>query len=213
MRAGPVRLVPSRCQQGLSRRIPSVPFIIVRIIILSSSAAADGCSLNRTVRAMKTLLILRHAKSSWKDSDASDHERPLNKRGRHTAPRVGELLQQEDLLPDRILCSTALRARDTARLVAESCAFEGPLEASEELYPGAPSDYLDVLVRLEDDVESVMVVGHNPGLELLLGLLVGEVHTLPTAALARVELPIGKWRELTPATRGRLVSLWRPKDE
>lgn len=162
---------------------------------------------------MKTLLILRHAKSSWKNSDLPDHDRPLNKRGKHAAPRVGELLREEALIPEQIYCSTALRARETARIVSEACGFKGPLEATGELYPGAPSDYLDVLVRLKDDIDCVLVVGHNPGLELLLGLLVGEVHTLPTAALARVELPISKWRELTPATRGHLAGLWRPKED
>ena len=77
---------------------------------------------------MKLLLILRHAKSSWKDPDLDDHDRPLNKRGRRDAPRMGRLLRKEDLLPDLILSSTAVRARMTAEMVADASRYRGPLE-------------------------------------------------------------------------------------
>ena len=76
---------------------------------------------------MKTLLILRHAKSSWKDLELPDQDRPLNKRGRHDAPRMGKLLKQEDLIPDHIVSSTALRAKKTAELVAKSCKYKGDI--------------------------------------------------------------------------------------
>ena len=75
--------------------------------------------------AMKTLLLLRHAKSSWKHPELADHDRPLNKRGKRTAPRVSALLQDEDLIPDLILCSSAVRAHTTALLVAKACAYAG----------------------------------------------------------------------------------------
>ena len=83
---------------------------------------------------MKTLLLLRHAKSSWKETESSDHDRPLNKRGRRTAPLIGEYLQAEGLLPDLILCSSAVRAHETALLVAEACSYRGEIKQIRELY-------------------------------------------------------------------------------
>lgn len=161
---------------------------------------------------MKTLLILRHAKSSWKDETLPDHERPLNKRGKQSAPLMGELIRREGLLPDLILCSTAKRARQTADLVAEASAYQGEIQHSRELYAAPPQAYLQALSQLEDQYERVMVVGHNPGLEELLQALTGEMQPLPTAALAQVDLPIESWAELKSLRRGRLVEIWRPKE-
>jgi len=85
---------------------------------------------------MKTILILRHAKSSWKHSELSDHDRPLNKRGEREAPRVGQLLRDEGLLPEVILSSTARRARDTAQIAAEKCGYESEIRFIPDLYMG-----------------------------------------------------------------------------
>lgn len=162
------------------------------------------------------LLILRHAKSSWKASGLADHDRPLNKRGLRDAPRMGWLLREEDLLPDLILSSTALRARKTAEIVAEKSGYEGELEYRSDFYGAGPEAYLDVLSSLTDEYSRVMVVGHNPGLEDLLELLTGEIEKMPTAALAQVALPIQTWRELSDieesSLEGELVNLWRPRD-
>ncbi len=160
---------------------------------------------------MKTLLILRHAKSSWK-SNRGDHDRPLNDRGKRDAPRVGKLLKQSGLAPDRILSSTAKRARKTAAKVAKKCQYEGVLELKGSLYLGAPEDYIQVLREVEDVADCVMVVGHNPGLEQLLSLLTGEVQSLPTAALAQVALEVDTWQELRLSRRGELIHVWRPKE-
>jgi len=161
---------------------------------------------------MKTLLILRHAKSSWKDGSLADHERPLNQRGRADAPRMGALLRAEGLAPDLILSSTAARARETARLAAEECGFGGDIELREAFYPGDPEDYLQALGELSGDHEIVMVVGHNPGLEELLEVLTGEYQRLPTATLARIDLPVASWAELDEEVEGKLIDLWRPKE-
>ncbi len=160
---------------------------------------------------MKTLLILRHAKSSWKEEHLSDHDRPLNKRGRHDAPRIGKLIRKKGLQPQLIICSGAKRARETAGLVTEACGYKGELRFSEELYAAAPEAYISVLKALDDSYEQVMVVGHNPGLEELLGELTGEEQTLPTAALAQVALPIQTWSELDDSIDGRLTDLWVPR--
>ncbi len=161
---------------------------------------------------MKTLLILRHAKSSWKDDELPDHERPLNKRGLAEAPQVGKLLREHGPMPDLILCSTAKRARTTADLVVETSGYKGELMLLRELYAAPPEAYLKALAALEGDYPTVMVVGHNPGLEELVHQLTGEYRPMPTAGLAHVRLPIRAWPEAARPPRGELVSLWRAKD-
>ncbi|MBN1147828.1 MAG: histidine phosphatase family protein [Anaerolineales bacterium] len=160
---------------------------------------------------MKTLLILRHAKSSWKDDSLPDHDRPLNKRGKQDAPRMGTLLRREELLPDLILCSTARRARATADLVIDASGYEGELHLSLELYSFDAEPYLEALAELDDEYRCVMLVGHNPAMEELVEALVGHFERMPTAALAQIELPINSWSELDTEVGGALVNLWNPK--
>jgi phosphohistidine phosphatase len=160
---------------------------------------------------MKTLLLLRHAKSSWKEPGLDDHDRPLNKRGKHDAPQMGKLIRKLDLVPDLILCSTARRAIDTAQAVAEACGYEGEVETQRDLYLSDTACYLDILQHLPDEVDRVMLVGHNPDMEELLVLLTDNAESMPTAALAQVELPISSWQELSEATDGRLKGLWTPR--
>jgi phosphohistidine phosphatase len=161
---------------------------------------------------MKTLLLLRHAKSSWKHPELADHDRPLNKRGKRTAPHMGALLQDEDLIPDLILCSSAVRAHMTALLVAKACAYEGEIKRRRELYLAEPQDYIEVLRQVPEKHARVLVVGHNPGLEALIEALTGEVMAMPTAALAYMELSLRRWRDLDLNTECKLVNVWRPKD-
>ena len=161
---------------------------------------------------MKKLLILRHAKSSWNHPHLADHDRPLNQRGQAAAPWMGQLLYEEDLVPDVILSSTARRARDTADLVAEASGFAGELVLLESLYHAGPDDYLAALETLPDEVELVMVVGHNPGMEILLEDLTGESERMPTAALALVHLPVKHWSDLTEEINGTLRGFWTPRE-
>jgi len=162
---------------------------------------------------MKTLLILRHGKSRWNRRGVPDHERPLKRRGKRDARRMGRLLRDRQLTPDRILSSTAKRARATARRTAEACGYEGEVELCAELYMGPPPAYLEALRWLPDDVERALIIGHNPGLEELIEHLTRRQETVPTAALARIVLPIERWSDLTHATRGELLELWRPKED
>lgn len=160
---------------------------------------------------MKTLLILRHAKSSWKDDELPDHERPLNKRGQAEAPQVGQFLREHTLVPDLILCSTARRARTTADLVVEACGYKGELILLRELYAAPPEAYLKALSALDGEFPTVMVVGHNPGLEELVQQLTGEYRPMPTSGLAQVQLLIEQWGEASRPAGGKLVITWRPK--
>lgn len=161
---------------------------------------------------MKTLLILRHAKSSWKEAELDDHDRPLNKRGEHDAPRMGQLLREEDLIPDLILSSTAKRARKTAEAVAEASGYEGEVQFIPELYGGGPEAYLDTLHNQPGDHPCVLVVGHNPDLEELVEALTGETVSLPTAALVRIALPVENWEALDAEVEGVLAGVWTPRE-
>ena len=161
---------------------------------------------------MKTLLVLRHAKSSWNDPALHDHERPLNKRGRRDASRMGELVREYGLIPDVVLSSDAVRARLTAEAVAEVARYAGEILVDPHLYMASPADIISLLPTVRENAETVMIVGHNPGLEKLVEQLTGERHDLPTASLAQIGLPIDQWRDLKLSTRGRLVGLWRPEE-
>ena len=161
---------------------------------------------------MRTLLVLRHGKSSRKHAELSDHDRPLTKRGKRDAPRVGQLLRLRRLSPGAIISSTAKRARRTAEEVAQSSTFNGRVQLEPRLYLADPATILDVIRRADAEAKRVLVVGHNPGLEELVARLTGNDEYLPTAALAQISLPIDQWRDLHLSTEGQLVSLWRPKE-
>lgn len=161
---------------------------------------------------MKTLLLMRHAKSSWKEKNIPDHERPLNKRGRRDAPRMGHLLQERELTPQLILSSSALRSRQTAELVAETAEYAAEVLYLDELYMAEPEGYIAALRKLPDTVERVLLIGHNPGLETLLQMLSNRIESLPTAVLADISLPIEEWGVLSNNVEGDLVEIWRPKE-
>jgi phosphohistidine phosphatase len=161
---------------------------------------------------MKTLLALRHAKSSWDDAALDDHERPLNKRGRRDAPRMGELVREHGLIPDVVISSDAVRARLTAEAVVEAARYAGAILLDRRLYLAGPADILSLLRTVDEKAETVMIVGHNPGLEELVAQLTGDWQNLPTAALAQIVLPIDRWRDLNLSSRGTLVGHWGPKE-
>jgi phosphohistidine phosphatase len=161
---------------------------------------------------MRTLLILRHGKAAQEEDSGGDRARPLTKRGKHAAELIGHLLRDDELVPDRIISSSALRARDTARRVAAAAKFGGVIDELDELYLAEPEAYLKALVERASDAECVLVVGHNPGLEALAFVLTGEPVSLPTAGLVECALPIASFSQLTLAVRGELRTLRRLKD-
>lgn len=161
---------------------------------------------------MKTILLLRHAKSSWKDPDLDDHDRPLNKRGKREAPRMGQLLKEEGLLPDFIVSSSAKRAWRTAECAALHSGYRGEIRVTSELYEAPPARIRQVIQATPDAVSRLLLVGHNPGLEELLEQLAGAYTPLSSGALAWVQLPLEAWDELDEATAGELIRVWQPRE-
>ena len=163
-------------------------------------------------KSSKLLLILRHAKSSWEFEDLSDHDRPLNNRGKRDAPLMGRKLLKQQLVPQLIISSSAVRAHSTARKVAKACGYEDEILIDPALYGSGYSDYLNVLINQEDKHDIIMLVGHNPISEQLVEVLTGEIVTMPTCAIACISLPITSWKQIIAKTKGQLLNLWRPKE-
>lgn len=161
---------------------------------------------------MKTLLLLRHAKSSWKNPSLADIDRPLNRRGMQDAPRMGRLLREEHLVPDLIISSPAARAQKTTRAIINESGYPGEIVINDDFYPGDPTTYLESLSSIPDRFESVMIVGHNPGLEEFLDTLTNESARLKTSSLAQISLPIESWAELEDESIGTLINLWQVKE-
>ena len=159
---------------------------------------------------MKSLLVLRHAKSSWSDPSLADHDRPLKKRGRRAAPLMGRLVRARGLLPEIIISSTARRARATALAVADAAEFKGVVHLDPRLYECEPENVISVLHEFPHD--RIMIVGHNPTLENLVRWLTGQETRLPTAALAQIDLPISGWTECRLDGSATLADVWRPRE-
>ncbi|MEO6588873.1 MAG: histidine phosphatase family protein [Pyrinomonadaceae bacterium] len=160
---------------------------------------------------MKTLFIMRHAKSSWDNPDWSDFARPLNLRGLDTAPFMGEVMKKNDFDPEIIISSPAMRAKQTAGLVKESAGFRANIKFDERIYEASPLRLLEVVSDIEDYYDSAMIIGHNPGFESLVRILTGKIEAMPTAALAVVDLEINSWNEINSET-GDLRKMFRPKE-
>jgi len=168
---------------------------------------------------MLTLSLLRHAKSSWSDAGLKDIDRPLNKRGQRDAPRMGAFLAKRRLVPELILCSPAVRTRQTLDLVLPRLKAAPEVVYEPALYPGAPAAMLKRLRKVAASAQHTMIVGHNPGLQAL-ALALAATGTdddlqalsekLPTAGLAVIEIDQGSWAKVK-AGSGRLKLFTAPK--
>src|SRR6185369_6298209 len=142
---------------------------------------------------MLTLFLLRHAKSSWDDASQQDFERPLANSGRKACALIGEFIQEKGIDFDLVLVSTAVRTRETIELVKERAKFLGEVRYDERIYEATVSQLLEVISQIDNDRESVLLVGHNPGIEELLGLLTGEQQRVSTANFAKIKLNAMEW--------------------
>jgi phosphohistidine phosphatase len=174
---------------------------------------------------VKRLLLLRHAKSSRDQRELSDADRPLSKRGEQSAPLMGQLIAHEGYVPDRILCSTAKRAVQTGKMILEAFSPKPDYRQLDELYMATPRDILVTIGEQADDVQSLLVIGHNPGLGDLAAWLVNDGRgkdisrlkdKFPTAGLAVIDLPIDSWNDLSDSTmvnwHGQLIRFATPRD-
>lgn len=161
---------------------------------------------------MKTLYILRHAKSSWSTANMADFERPLNERGIKAAPFMGKTMAANDFLPDLILSSPAERARQTALLVRKAGRMQAEIRYDERIYEASPLRLMEIVSELDNEIESVLLIGHNPGLEGLIKFLTDKLEPMPTAGLAVVDLKIDDWNAIKRDCCS-LRTMIRPKEE
>jgi phosphohistidine phosphatase len=167
------------------------------------------------MRRVKHLYLLRHAKSSWKDATLADHDRPLSGRGRRAAKAVGRHMRADGIEPQLVLCSSALRARETLARI-EPALGRGAVKVERQLYASSATALMARLRRLPGSVDSVLIIGHNPGVqELTLALAASPPASLgakyPTGALATLELRIDSWGTLDVGC-GELIGFVRPRD-
>jgi phosphohistidine phosphatase len=164
---------------------------------------------------MPVLYLLRHAKSSWDDPGLDDHDRPLAPRGRRAARQLAEHLQQESTEPDLVLCSSARRTIDTLDAIRKALGENAAIVVEDDLYGASESDLLARLKAVPADSGSVMLIGHNPGIQYLAVMLAAGGEKLdrirrkyPTAALATLSFGAG-WAQLEPGA-AVLEAFWRP---
>lgn len=156
---------------------------------------------------MKTLLLMRHAKSSWANPGMQDHDRPLNKRGERDAPAMGRWLKLQELIPDRIICSSAKRTCQTAEAIATI--IDCQIEVVDQLYLANLRTWNQVLLNITNG-ETLLAIGHNPGIEEFVENVSGNYEQMPTAAIA--------WFNSEPNSQDfspkdlELQTVWRPKE-
>jgi phosphohistidine phosphatase len=159
---------------------------------------------------MKTLLLMRHAKSDWGADYGSDHDRPLNRRGIESARHMGRVLSAESLAPSLVISSTAVRARHTAELAIEAGNWAADLVLERALYDEGPSGVI-TRASAAPDVPSLMLVGHQPTWSMLAAALTGERPDMKTASVAVVELHLVDWGGLAHGT-GTMTRLLHPRE-
>jgi len=160
---------------------------------------------------MKTLLLMRHAKSDWKAAFGHDHERPLAQRGVGAAQTMGRFLAKAGEIPDVVVTSSAVRAEQTVRLAAEAGDWGVPVHVTDEFYNTRPEAVLEEVSAESDGTDKLMIVGHEPAWSTLLDALVGGGrHPFPTAAVARIDLPASTWADIELGT-GELRWLVTPR--
>jgi phosphohistidine phosphatase len=169
---------------------------------------------------MKRLTVLRHAKSSWKDRELDDFDRPLNGRGRRAARRMGQEISERGMHFDFVLASPAARVRETIDGICEHHRLNAPMHFEPRIYMARVAELIELIHAIPDQAQSALLVGHNTSAERLVAKLATDderglrrrvEEKFPTAALATIELPIESWSKIEPEC-GRLVELIYPSD-
>ena len=162
---------------------------------------------------MKTLFLIRHAKSSWKDLSGGDKQRPLNDRGIKDAPRMGEFLKNSGFIPDFMITSTANRAYTTSKYIADATGYDkDKIQQEEKIYHAGPSEIMGLIKELDDKHDTVFLFGHNPTMTSLANHFNpnGHISNMPTCGVVKVVFSIDKWSEADGDT-GKAKDFFYPK--
>lgn len=193
-------------------------FALFTAIILLNELIFAGCNdrsqsmQHKDMTSKRILYIVRHAKSSWKDPSQTDFERPLKKRGERDAPVIGKILASKGVHPDLMLSSPAVRAISTALILAEEIKYPSDkIIANEAIYEASISVLLDIIKQLDDSLQNVMIVGHNPCFTGLANYLTDEYFdNIPTCGVVAVEFKISTWKKIEK-DRGMVLFYEYPK--
>ena len=166
---------------------------------------------NKEEKKVKTILLMRHSKSEWEE-DVSDFERSLTGRGRNDSPLMGKFLLKCGKMPLLIISSPAKRAKETAELLSRSCRYRKKIEFNDALYENSPGEIIKILQKIDDEIDTAMVIGHNPSIEeATKKLCFRETKSIesgikfPTSAIVCLEVEIESWSELYP---GNCTMAW-----
>ncbi len=162
---------------------------------------------------MKTLYLLRHAKSSWKNPELLDFERPLNRRGKKDAPAMGKFLKSQKIEIEMLVCSPAKRTRKTAKKVAKEIAYpKQQILYKKEIYEANVADLFGIVQETPNEISSLMLVGHNPSLNDFANLLLSEnpIENIPTAGIVAISFAVNSWQEIEENT-GKLLFFEYPQ--
>ena len=158
---------------------------------------------------MKTLFLLRHAKAESLVPGSTDLDRTLKEAGRTQAKVLGTFLRQQHLKLDLVLCSTAARARETTEIVLASAEITAPANYAQAIYEADATMLLELISRIENSANTVLVVGHNPGMEELVNLLTNRSEQMSTCTLAKITFETDDWNQVAPGA-GTLEQFVRP---
>ena len=163
---------------------------------------------------MRTIYLLRHAKSSWKQPELSDLERPLNKRGKRDAPKMGKLLRKRKEIPGLIISSPAKRAFATAKRFAQELKYRiKKIVKRKQLYMGTTEDFIDTISQAEKKFKSIMLVSHNPGITVFANEVSdSHIDNIPTSGVVRIDFDINDWGEIK-GSKGKMIFFEYPKKE
>ncbi len=168
--------------------------------------------LNLYFRIMKTLYVVRHAKSSWENPLLDDFSRPLNERGKKDAPRMGKRLKEKKVVIDLVLSSSARRALDTAKRIAEVLNYDqGKIKSNPDLYHASPKEIFEIIQNVKGKHEELLLVGHNPGLtEFVNELMNLHIDNIPTCGVAACKVDVESWKDIKRGN-GKLLFYDYPK--
>ena len=159
---------------------------------------------------MKRLFIIRHAKSDWTNLNLEDFDRPLNEKGKNNLNLIAKKLSKKNICPDLIISSPAFRARETAKVLAQTIGYSEEIMYNEYLYEASLKTVLDIVNYIDDEYDDVFLVGHNPGLNLLAFYFVDFNENLPTCGVIELKFKCNSWREVC-RNNAKLVSFEYPK--